>query len=331
MRFYKVTLVLLTSLFLTNCEQKITIKNHKYTSINPVSYTDVIFKSSRDTVFVSTFNGKIYEVSKDKDNRKLIASIADEIYDLAYNRKENEIYAATLNSGVVVINELTGEIKRTLPIKQTWAYQLCYNEENGILATFDFKGNHYVWKILDKDYKLLKTPNRTHNMRPKHITNSGDIYFDGQGKIITWNYITKDIKQSKIRGNIADIDDEKNILLTSNKEFIYYNPNSESIAHKKKHPNWPIQHPEKDTIINIPLNLEIMSGVLTNSSIYTYGLDKSIRKWDKSTGDLTQTYVKHKASISGININENKNQFVSIDLLGKIHFWDIEETAANNT
>src|SRR5690606_13598847 len=228
MKVYRIILLLLISLVFTNCEQKVTVKKHKLTGINPVAYTDVVFKSSRDTVFVSTFDGKIYEVINKNENKKLVTTIDDEIYNLTYNTEKKEInaeilnltyktekkeiYAATLNSGVVIINASSGTITRKLPIKETWAYQICYNRQNGILATFDFKGNHYVWDTKN-DFKTIETPKELNQMRPKYISDNGDIYFDGQGKIISWNYITNDIEQPKISGYIADVDDEENILL----------------------------------------------------------------------------------------------------------------------
>lgn len=322
MKVYRTILLLLISIVFTNCEQKVTVKKHKLTGINPVAYTDVVFKSSRDTVFVSTFDGKIYEVINKNDNKKLVTTIDDEIYNLAYNTEKKEIYAATLNSGVVIINASSGTITRKLPIKETWAYQICYNRQNGILATFDFKGNHYVWDTKN-DFKTIETPKELNQMRPKYISDNGDIYFDGQGKIISWNYITNDIEQPKISGYIADVDDEENILLIRGKEFAFYNSKMDSVFYKKKHPNWPIHLPDKDSIVNVPLNLEVISGFATNKFVYTYGLDKSIRKWSKSSGNLTETYSKHKGTLSGMDMNNYENQLVTVDLLGKIRFWEM--------
>lgn len=322
MKFYKTILLLLISIVFTNCEQKITVKKHKLTGINPVAYTDVVFKSSRDTVFVSTFDGKIYEVINKTENKKTIATIDDEIYNLAYNAERNEIYAATLNSGIVIINSSTGALAGELPIKQTWAYQLYYNELNGILVTFDFKGNHYVWSTKN-DFKTIETPEELNKMRPKYISDNGNIYFNGQGKIVIWNYTTDDIEQPQINGNIADVDDKKNILLIKGKEFAFYNSKLDSVLYKKKHPNWPIHLPDKDSIVNAPLSLEVISGFATNKFIYTYGLDKSIRKWSKSTGNLTETYSKHKGTLSGMDINDCENQLVTVDLLGEILFWEM--------
>ena len=120
----------------------------------------------------------------------------------------------------------------------------------------------------------------------------GNIYFEGKNKIVRWNYRTKDIKPFKINGHIADVDTEKNIVLLDGKEFTFYNSELDSILYKQKHPNWPIHisgKEGKDSIVNVPLNLEVLSGLANSKFIYTYGLDKSIRKWNKSSGDLAAT------------------------------------------
>tara|TARA_B100001146_G_C16124082_1_gene409312 strand:+ start:55 stop:1032 length:978 start_codon:yes stop_codon:yes gene_type:complete len=325
MKFYKITVLILTVLFFTNCEQKITIKKNKFTSINPVTYTDVLYKSNRDTVFVSTYSGKIYELINNKENRKQIASLDDEIYSLVYNAQSDELYAATLNSGVVIINASTGAVTGTLPIQQTWASQLCYNEQSGLLGTFDYKGNHYIWD-LKNDYKLLETPTELQQMRPKYIADNGDIYFDGKSKIIRWNYKTNDMASLNSSGHIADVDAEKNVVLIGGKEFAFYNAEVDSVLYKEKHPDWPIHisgKDRKDSIVNVPLSLEVLSGLASPKFIYTYGLDKSIRKWNKSSGSLAATYTKHKGSISGMTMNSDQNQLVTIDLLGNIQFWEL--------
>jgi len=325
MKFYKITLLITIALSFTYCEQKITIKKNKLTSNNPIAYTDVVYKSKRDTVFVSTYSGKIYELINGEENKKQIAAINDEIYNLVYNVQSDELYAATLNSGVAIIDASTGAVKRTLFIEQTWAYRLCYNEENGILATFDFKGNSYIWDI-ENDYKLLETPPELEQMRPKYIAGNGDIYFEGKNKIVRWNYRTKDIKPFKINGHIADVDTEKNIVLLDGKEFTFYNSELDSILYKQKHPNWPIHisgKEGKDSIVNVPLSLEVLSGLANSKFIYTYGLDKSIRKWKKSSGDLVETYTRHKGTISGMDSNKEKTQLVTVDLLGNLQFWNL--------
>src|SRR5690606_4542114 len=295
---------------------------HKLTGINPLAYTDVIFKSDQDTVFVSTFDGKIYEVVNGRGDRKQIAHIDDEIYSLAYSPLKAELYAATLYSGIVVINASNGTITTKLPIKATWANQISYNTQNGILAAFDFKGNHYIWDT-QKDFGNIIAPLELNQMRPKYIADNGDIYFDGQGKIVTWNYKTNALEQHKASGKITDVDIDKNIVLVGSKEFTFYDPKKDHIYFKKKHPNWPIHLPGKDSIVNVPLHLEIISGLTTKKFIYTYGLDKSIREWDKLTGKLTKTYTEHKATLSGMDISQDESQLVSVDLLGKVHFLNL--------
>ncbi|MDG3581240.1 WD40 repeat domain-containing protein [Galbibacter pacificus] len=323
MKFYKIATLVFLSLLFTNCKQRITIKKSKFTGINPVSYTDVVFTSSRDTVFVSTYDGKIYELINQKNNRKQIAAIDDEIYNMAYNAEKNEVYAATLHLGIVVINTLSGALIKKIPLKASWAYQLCYNQKNGILATFDFKGNHYIWDT-ENDFKQLDTPAELKQMRPKHITDNGDIYFDGRmNKILVWNYKTNEIKQHTIKGKLADVDSEANFLLIDGKEFGYYNTASDSLYYSKKHPDWPIYLADKDTTVNVPLNLEVITGLMTKGHLYTYGLDKSIRKWNKPSGAIVETYSKHRATPSAMDITQDRSQLVTVDLKGGIEFWDL--------
>ncbi|WP_118195685.1 WD40 repeat domain-containing protein [Albibacterium indicum] len=322
MKLHKIILLLSLCVLLTNCKQKVTVKKHKVTSINPIAYTDVIFKAGRDTVFVSTFDGKIYQLVNENNNKKQIAAIGDEIYDLAYHAEKNELYAATLNSGIVIINVLNGAVIDKLPIRETWAYQICFNTQNGILATFDFKGNHYVWDT-NNDFRKLDTPDDLKGMSPKYIADNGDIYFDGLGKLISWNYRTNNIKQSQISGKIADVDDNRNVLIMGGKEFAFYDTREDSIIYTRSHPNWPIYVPQQDSIVNIPLSLEVLFGLTSNKSIYTLGLDKSIREWNKWSGRLIKTYSKHRGTPSGMDITADESQLVTVDLLGKICFWNL--------
>lgn len=326
MNFYKITSLSLVALFFVSCKQEIIIKEHRLTGINPIAYTDVVYNASVDTVLVSTFNGKIYQLTNGSENKKQIASIDDEIYNLIYNDSEKELYAATLNSGIIVINILNGTIINKLSIQESWAYQLCFNDKNTLLATFDFKGKNYIWETKN-NFRKIETPPELNQMRLKYIADNGDIYFEGKGKIIVWNYATNNIEQQKVRGKIVDVDDDKNMLMIGNgdKDFFFYNYEIDSVFYQKKHPDWPIHIPEKDSIVYVPLSLEIISGAMANKFAYTYGLDKSIRKWNKLTGELLETNSKHKGTISGIHINKRKNQLVTVDLLGGIQFWDLSK------
>ncbi|WP_335964733.1 hypothetical protein [Galbibacter sp. PAP.153] len=74
------------------------------------------------------------------------------------------------------------------------------------------------------NFKLLDTPDELKQIRPKHIADNGDIYFDGpMGKVNIWNYKTDIIRQNKVKGKLADVDIKHNFLLIDGKEFGYYN------------------------------------------------------------------------------------------------------------
>ena len=322
MKLYKTSTLLFLLMILWGCQQEISVKKNSFTAINPVSYTDVIYKTNRDTVFVSTFDGKIYEVIK-RNTKQQTASVNDEIYAIAYNAEKANLYAATLNSGIVVINTKDGSIIKRLPLKETWAIKLFFNPVNGILATYDFKGNHYVWNT-NEDFKSIKTPDILKQIYPKYIKDNGDIYFEGRGKVLVWNYKTNCIKKkSKISGQLIDVDRNENYLLLSGKQFSFYNPKADSTVFTKKHPNWPIYLANKDSILNVPLNLEITLGLMTTTAIYTSGLDKSLRKWDKSNGELLETYSHYRNTPSAMAIAEDESQLVVVNLGGQVKFQEL--------
>lgn len=97
----------------------------------------------------------------------------------------------------------------------------------------------------------------------------------------------------------------------------------DSVFYQNKHPDWPIYVADKDTTVNVPLNLEIISGIMTADNIYTLGLDKSLRKWEKQSGELIETYSLHRGTPSAMDISKDESQLVTVDLLGKIHFWNL--------
>lgn len=320
--FSKIIVLFLIAGFIAGCQQHITVKKTKMTGINPVSYTDVTFRSGRDTVLVSTFDGKIYEVVRNHPGKKQVAHINDEIYDMAYDPGKEEIYAATLHSGIAVIDVRNGKTVRTLPLKTTWAHRLCYNPENGILATYDFKGNNYLWDTT-KDFSTLDIPEQLKKLRPQYIADNGTVYFDGNGKITAWNSGTDTVEQTDVKGRLADVDDENNLLLTGGKEFAFYHSEQDSVYYRKAHPDWPIYLADRDTIVNVPLSLEINFALMTGESVYTCGLDKSLRKWDKRSGALAETFSSHRNTPSGMDMNTGKTQLVTVDLGGNIRFWDL--------
>ncbi|MDR6300988.1 WD40 repeat domain-containing protein [Mesonia maritima] len=318
----RITILISILILFSQCKQEIKLKPQKLTGNNPVAFTDVIYKSGRDTVFVSTYGGHIYEIINNKTKKKKIALLDDEIYSMAYNSSTKQIYAATLNSGIAVIDAENGKLIKTLKLKETWAHKLTYNQQSKLLATSDFKGNHYIWNTAD-NFRILETPKKIRNAQPKYITDNGIIYFNKRNEVLVWNTQTNQIFSHSLTGTLEDVDKNNNLLVIGGKQFALYNTSTDSLVYKNKHPNWPIYLKDKDSFVNVPLTLEIVSGKLGNNTIYTAGLDKTIRKWKKSTGSLEETLKKHRASISAISLNKNKSQLVSVDLSGTIYFWEL--------
>ena len=153
---------------------------------------------------------------------------------------------------------------------------------------------------------------------------SGNLLLKGKGKCIFWNPKTNEIeKEVIVSGALADIDHSGNMLQLDGNYFQYYRADLDSISYRKQHPDWPYFLKEQDTTIRIPLQLSLTEGVLTDKYIFTAGIDRSIRKWNKLNGDHLQDLLKHKATISSMSISPDQSQLVSVDLKGGVVFTKI--------
>src|SRR5258708_4249151 len=81
----KLFIGLLIGCFSVCCCQAQDIYIPRFTNINPISYTDVIYTGIKDTVLVSTYSGRISRIINSDLKEKVITKIDDEIYALAYN------------------------------------------------------------------------------------------------------------------------------------------------------------------------------------------------------------------------------------------------------
>ncbi|WP_439488331.1 WD40 repeat domain-containing protein [Algoriphagus sp.] len=314
---------LLFLMFAIGCEQKVVLKDYKLTGVNPVAYTDVVYKASRDTVFVSTFTGKIYEIANGETNRCLIAEIDDEIYDMVYLPANKNILLATLNSGVLVLDLQNGEISHRLSLKTTWGHELIYNAEAELLATNDFAGNVYLWNT-GCEFVPVSIPAELKGMSLRKIMPGAEVYFQGKGKVAVWELEGNVIFCEEVaEGKLWDVDAKGNYLMLGGKEFLYWDTRSDSVEFRKKHPDWPIYITDEDSLVHVPLSLELLDGRITDQSIITVGLDKTLRFWEKTSGELLKTQAKHRYSIAGIDVNKDHSQMVSVDLDGKIEFLDL--------
>lgn len=139
--------IFLLSISINSLAQLNSIYIKKFTNINPVSYTDVLFIGTKDTVLVSTYSGRIARVINGSGKEKILAKIDDEIYALAYNKNAGEIIASTLENGILIINERNGKIIKKVPIHSSWANALVCSENFKYLVAYDQKGKRYIFDI----------------------------------------------------------------------------------------------------------------------------------------------------------------------------------------
>lgn len=314
---------------LYSCEQKVSIKQGAFTAINPLSYTDVTYKSNRDTVLVSTFNGRIAERINGHKAEKLLINLPDEIYNIAYNAKDHRIYASTLNSGIAIIDSEKRTVIDYISLDGTWISDLFLSTNGNLLVGRSAHRQNYIWD-LKNNYAPVKLPENLINFRIMGLTETGNVIVKGNGKYVFWNPLKHTIeKEIVLAGNLADIDASGNMLLFNEKDFKYYNASEDAISFEKHHEDWPYYWKEQDTIIRIPLQLSLTVGRLTDEYIFTAGVDRSIRKWSKTNGQHLEDIIEHKATISAIDFSADRTQLVTVDLKGGIRFSEIKEKAVN--
>jgi WD40 repeat protein len=297
----------------------------KFTSINPVSYTDVIFIGTKDTVLVATFSGRISKIINGKNKENVIAQIDDEIYALAYNKNKKEIIAATLENGIIIINERTGEIVKKIPLNSSWAIAIVSSETNKYIATQDQKGNRYIFDI-QNDYTNIND-GFIPSGRVVAINQNNIATIVTSKKVALWDLLKKQIvKEWDIElKRYEDMDSNGDFLSINFNECLKYDANSKAIEFKIKHPNWLLPNPENLTeTFEIPLQMQLNAARFAKNYIYTAGIDRSVRVWNKNTGEYITTLIGHKGSISKMKVSDDETQVVSIDLKGVIKFWEVE-------
>ncbi|WP_281321842.1 WD40 repeat domain-containing protein [Flavobacterium aestivum] len=299
----------------------------KLTNINPVSYTDVTYMGVKDTVLVSTFSGRISKRINGNPKEIAIAKIDDEVYSLAYHPKRKEIAAATLESGILLINEKNGKVIKSLSLKTTWSISVFFSDNFNYLVTQDQKGNQYIWDVA-KGYQEF--------IFPTNFPKGTIVKVDGQNvativspkKVIYW-----DMNNSTIQKEIpvelkklTDIDREGNFLFVNYNECTKYNSTSGKTEFQVKHPNW-ITHNSEDynKVYEEPYSMQLTTARFAKNKIYTASIDRSIRVWNKETGELLKSLTDdHKATVNRLKVSKDENQLVSVDLKGSIQFWNID-------
>jgi WD40 repeat protein len=298
----------------------------KLTNINPVSYTDVTYAGIKDTAFVSTFSGRISKRINGNPKEIVIAKIEDEVYSLAYHPKRKEIAAATLESGILLINEKNGKVIKSLPLKTTWSISVFFSDNFNYLITQDQKRNQYIWDV---------TKNYQEFIFPTNFPKGTIVKVDGQNvatiissnKVIYW-----DMNNSTIQKEIpvdlrkfTDMDKEGNFLFLNYNECTKYNSNTGKVEFQVKHPNW-ITHDIEDNskVYEDSYSMNLSTARFAKNKIFTASIDRSIRVWNKETGELLKTLTDHKATVNKLKVSKDEKQLVSVDLKGGIHFWNID-------
>ena len=315
-------IIAIAGLLLNGCKQEVTVAESKLTGINPLSYTDVVYMASRDTVLVSTFSGRIAQRIKGNENEEVIAQLSDEIHGLAYDQKNQLIYATTLQSGIVIIDLNTKSIVDSLPVSDSWISEIYLSKNGEILGGYSAHRENFLWNLKSKT--LVELPESLNSFRIAGMDEKGYFLLKGNGKFVTWNPDDNQVeKEISLTGSLKDIDDDGNMLLFLDKEFQFYSGKSDSVAFRKQHPDWPYFVKEQEEAIRIPLQLSLTVGQLTEKYIFTAGVDRSIRKWSLTDGELVKDILDHKATISAMDCAENQSQIVSVDLKGGIVFSEV--------
>ena len=298
----------------------------KLTNINPVSYTDVTFMGIKDTVLVATFSGRIAKRINGNPKEFVIARIADEIYSLAYLPKRKEIVAATLENGILIINEKNGKIIKKLSLKTTWSLDVFYSENFNYLITQDQKGNQYICDVT-KNYQVYPIVANFPKGKIVKMDKYNILTIINSNKVIYWDLINNRI-QKEIAVELkkfVDMDEDGNFLSLNYNECTKYNSNTHKSEFKVKHPNWITHDVENESkVYEDPYSMTLTTAKFANNKIYTASIDRTIRVWNKDTGELLKSLTDHKATVNKIRVSKEEKQLVSIDLKGGIHFWNLE-------
>lgn len=298
----------------------------KLTNINPVSYTDVVFTGIKDTVLVSTFNGRIAKRINGNPKEIVIAKIDDEIYSLAYHPQRKEIAAATLDNGILLINGKNGKIIKKLTLRTTWSIAVFFSDNFNYLITQDQKKNQYVWDAT-KNYQELVLPADFPKGTIVKIDTQNIVTIVTANKVVYWNLNNNTVQKEIVVDlkKFSDMDNEGNFLSLNYNECTKYNSNTHQPEFKLKHPNW-ITHDIEDEskVYEDDYSMNLTTAKFAKDKIFTASIDRSIRVWDKKTGTLLKSLTDHKGTVNKLKVSKDESQLVSTDLKGGIQFLNLD-------
>lgn len=311
----------------------------RLTAINPVSYTDVIYIGTKDTVLVATYSGRIARQIKGVEKEKVISQLGDEIYVLAYNKYKKQVAASTLENGIVIVDLITGKVLKKLPLKEGWSLRMDYSADGEYLFANDQRGNRYLWNV-----RQQYIPETLPASMPKGsiLAMKEEVVTLVTGAALTtWNVKTQEVVQTQ---NIAltklgDVDGEGHLLNINFNECGLYSIAEQQVKFTVKHPSWPRRVESiggedaartyglavKDGYFEDPnIQMALTTAKFAGNKIYTASIDRSIRVWDKADGKLLATWTGHDGTVNKLRVNANQTQMVSVDLRGGIRFWELQ-------
>lgn len=311
----------------------------KLTAINPVSYTDLIYIGTKDTVLVATYSGRIARRIRGVEKEKVISQLGDEIYVLAYNPRSKHIAASTLENGIVVVDMVTGKVLKKLPLKEGWSLRMDYSKDGNYLFANDQRGNRHLWNAAQQ-YATLALPD---NMPKGSILSmQGDVMMLVTGAMLTsWNYKQGAILKTQPMQltKWGDMDGSGMVLNIRDNACELYSVTDQQVKFSVKHPSWPRSvesiggedaartygfKVENGYFEDTNYQMALTSAKFAGNKIYTASIDRSIRVWDKTDGKLLETWTGHVGTVNKIKVNASQNQLVSVDLKGGIRFWNLQ-------
>ena len=235
------------------------------------------------------------------------------------------LFAASFQSGVVVLNAHTGKLITRLKTPY-WCSGLALNDDETTLAGACVNGTVFLWDL-------------THNFERGALSTGSPAFavqfYHGGGNLAVAGYTVSlwDVGQKTPlktlnfhRGIIKSIDVRwKNRLLVSSsydKTATVVDLNDFSLKHRLSHPNFPPTARGRE--VEIPIHLALTAFKIVGNQIITAGADRTLRVWDADTGRLVKTLSGHRASIANVAISPNGKQLASVSLKGELQFWPLD-------
>lgn len=224
----------------------------------------------------------------------------------------------------MVVDIDSKDVIKKLPIhNNAWIVNLEISDNNRYLSGIDVKHKNHIWDV-EENYKIIDVSKDLPNNFIRFIDAQGIAYFQTSGRYNLWDIQSeKIINEIPIYGKFADIDNFGNIVSVYENQFFFYDSQKGQVSFSKKHPYLIFEEENGDTIHD-PYQLKLLNSKIINNKIYTVGLDKSIRVWNKANGELLDEWVANKATISGFDISADRNQLVTVDLKENVVFKDLK-------